>query len=536
MVEDHPAPMQAARLVIRALDRGIVSNNGRNENQLDGNGIMMLKSKLANGLIWAGLGVYVSRAVSLIKLIILARLLNPSDFGVLGIVLSVIAAFNLFANFGLKPTLVQYKKNINQALTTGFWLNLFISCFISALCFSLAFPVSKLINAPLSVTPLKVLAWMMVIDGMGIVPAAILERRMAYKLRSNCDILMALTGFVVAVGLARIGLGVWSLVWSQIASSIVLTGSLYLASGWLPNGLPNRAVARDLAAYGRFIVGDSLVSFINQNIDTLSLSRLRTVVDVGIYSAAFRLSSLSVEVVGILNHVTFPAFSNFHAGDEQLNHLLFRVNRYTAMIASAIAFYSFIFGPSLIPIVLGEGWTDAIVPFQLLTVLGFFRSINRNFGSALTATGAARLTMQSTLTSSALLVVSMPISVYFFGANGAALALAVFSIFSFLVVLHYLQKGLGIVPGKFVFGTMTLPVLTALFAGGVSALVLLLPFSNLIRLIVGTLSFGTILVMTWSLFLSEDVRVGRDLLYEACFSRTYENRNAKDLPGSSTGT
>jgi O-antigen/teichoic acid export membrane protein len=495
---------------------------------------MMLKSKLANGLIWVGLGVYVSRAVSLVKLIILARLLNPSDFGVLGIVLSVIAAFNLFANLGLKPTLVQYKKNIDQALITGFWLNLLISCFISTLCFSLVSPVSKLINAPLSVMPLRVLVWMMVIDGIGIVPAAILERRMAYRLRSNCDILMALTGFAVAVVLARIGFSVWSLVWSQIASSIVLTGSLYIASGWLPSGRPDRAVARDLAAYGRFIVGDSLVSFVNQNIDTLSLSRLRTVVDVGIYSAAYRLSSLSVEVVGILNHVTFPAFSKFHAGDEQLNNLLFRVNRYTAMIASAIAFYSLIFGPSLIPVVLGEGWTDAIVPFQLLALLGFFRSINRNFGSALTATGAARLTMQSTLTSSVFLVVTMPLLVYFFGANGAALALAIYSIFSFIIVLRYLERGLGIAPGKFILGTMTLPLLAALLAGGASALVLTAPLSGLLRLIIGTFSFGVVLVTSWSLLLPEDVRTAWELLYKVYASRTYEKSKAKDMPGSST--
>lgn len=485
-----------------------------------------LKSRLANGLIWVGLGVYVSRAVSLLKLIILARLLDPSDFGVLGVVLSVISAFNLFANLGLKPTLVQYKKNINQALTTGFWLNLLISCFISALCFGLASPVSKLINAPLSVMPLQVLAWMMVIDGVGIVPAAILDRRMAYKSRSNCDILMALAGFVVAVGLARIGLGVWSLVWSQVASSIVLTGSLYVASGWLPKGLPDRAVAKDLAGYGRFIVGDSLVSFVNHNIDTLSLSRLRAVADVGIYSAALRLSGLSVEIVGILNHVTFPAFSKFCPGDEQLNNLLFRVNRYTAMLASAIAFYSFIFGPSLIPVVLGEGWNDAVVPFQFLAVLGFFRSINRNFGSALTATGAARLTMRSTLTSSAILVVIMPVLVYLFGANGAALALATFGMFSFLIVLKYLEKGLGIAPGKFIFGTMTRPLLTAAIAGAVSALILLFPLSNPLRLTVGTLSFGVILVLSWSVFLSEDVRVVRNSLYQAFFVRDYEKLKA----------
>lgn len=470
---------------------------------------MSINRQLSGGVIWVTLGSYIPKLLSIIKIIILARLLSPTEFGIVSISLTIVAGFNLFSELGLRPTLVQYRKEIKPALITGFWLITLISIALSVVCVILAKPLAYLVRSPQAVEPLRVIAWMMALDGLGVVPAALLDRRLNFKARAICDGITSAIGLLVAVVLALYGFDIWSLVWSQIATSTTLTLSLFLAAAWWPRGFPRKHVAIDLINYGRYIVGSGFLSFINNNVDYLSLARLRTEAELGVYTVAFRLSAISVQFVSVLNQVTFPAYARLQEQPDKLQIILHRTIRYTTMVAAPIAIYLVIFAPFCVPLVLGDQWEEAILPLQFLAVLSFFRSINRNIGSLLTATGSANLTMLLTLQGTLILIIGVPIGVRQWGASGAAFILGLNSVLAFARTVWYAKRAGKLSIQQLVIKSMLPPIFWAIISGITATTAIILDISDFLKLGLGTIIYGMVLMFLWSIFMSGDLELVR---------------------------
>lgn len=486
-----------------------------------------ISQQLAGGVLWAALGTYIPRLLSVAKVIVLARLLDPEAFGVLAVALTVLAGFNLFSNLGLKPTLVQYRKKIEPAATTAFWLIVLISLALSGLCTVFAEPLSQLMKSPQAVGPLRVIAWTMTIDGLGLVPAALLERRLAFKARAICDCSTALIVLVVALVLALAGMKVWSLVWSQVASSGTFTMTLFFAAKWLPKGYPDKTVALELVRYGRYIMGSSLFSFVNQNIDNVCLSRLRSESELGIYSLAYRFSELPVELLSVINRVVFPAYAGMQSQPKKVNNLLLRTSRYTTMMAAPIAVYSVLFAPFLVPAVLGSQWKEAITPLRFLGLLSLFRSINRNLGDLLKATGFASLAMLITFQGTLILVIGMPIGVSRWGASGAALVLSLNSVIAFVRVLWYVQRSVKMSIGEILLKAILVPILIAVIGGAVAVIVFLFEIPNLLKLGFGTMIYAVILLFLWFMFLKGDLKFAWEV-YKPLMYRLFARERCSD--------
>ena len=246
-----------------------------------------------------GAAKFVSTGTSFVvrtgSLMIMARLLDPKDFGLVGMVTAVIGVFNVFRDFGLSTATVQRKEVTNEQVSTLFWINLAVGTILAVLTVAIAPLVVRFYHEPRLLGVTAALASGFVFNAAGVQHTASLERRMRFTTLSAIDIISLLTSTGVGIAMARSGFGYWSLVASTILAPFTYTLCVWIAAGWVP-GLPSRNVGvRSMMRFGSTITANGLVMYISSNFEKVLLGRYWGVDAVGIYGRAYQLINIPTD-------------------------------------------------------------------------------------------------------------------------------------------------------------------------------------------------------------------------------------------------
>lgn len=329
------------------------------------------------------------RVLQILMLIILARVLAPRDFGLIGIALLSLSATKKFTNVGLNTALIQQvDENIDNYLNTTWCLEAGRGLLITVVLFVAAPYLSTLFSEPRATPLIQVIALSPLFYGLrnpGVVYfQKNLEFHKEFAYRTSSDVAQ----FVIGVGYALINPTVWALVFAFLASDVVRFMLSYVIHDYRPWPAFDWSIAKELIDYGKWITASSIIYFIYSEGDDAFVGWFLSATALGFYQYAYRIADMpSTEVSEIIASVTFPAYSKLQEHPEQLRRALLETLQTTAFTVVPLSFGIALVAPSFVPVVLGPDWTPMIVTMQLLAGYGMLHALTRNFGSLWKAIG-----------------------------------------------------------------------------------------------------------------------------------------------------
>lgn len=234
-------------------------------------------------------GQIVRIAVQALSVVVLSRLLSPRDFGLVGMVMAVVAAAEIFRDMGLSTAAIQAKELSRAQRDNLFWLNTAIGVLLAGIAFAAAPLIARVFDEQELVPMTRALAPMFVLSGMSTQYRADLIRRMQFGRLTLADVSAPVVGLGVAVVLATGGAGYWALVLQLLAQYATILVVVVVAAGWLP-GRPRRGVP--MASFLRFgwtLLGTQLVNYAASNADSLVIGTRLGAFQLGLYNRAYQL-------------------------------------------------------------------------------------------------------------------------------------------------------------------------------------------------------------------------------------------------------
>lgn len=353
---------------------------------------MSIKKKTIQGIFWSAIQNWGSQAGSFIIFITLARLLTPSDFGLVALANMFIFFFELVLAFGFIQKLIQ-KDDINDIeINTVFWTQICLGFFFTFSIFITADYVANGFGQPLLTHILQSLSFLFIIRAFSETQRGLLVRSFRFKaiaIRSLFGIIMSgIVGILMAVN----NYGVWSLVGQQLTYEITGVLVLWKASDWRPKLQFSVADLRSFSSFGINILGYKLTQFFNQRTDSLLVGYFLGEVSLGYYAIAHRILEVMTQLlIGTLNQVALPLFARLQNDYQHFLDTYYTATQWTCLITFPMFFSVIIVSPELIITVFGEKWLNVVPIMQIISLVGIIRGITFFQRSAFVALGKPNL-------------------------------------------------------------------------------------------------------------------------------------------------
>jgi PST family polysaccharide transporter len=355
------------------------------------------------------------------SLTILARILDPRDFGLVGMVTAVIGVLTLFRDFGLSAATIQRAVVTDEQISTLFWINLLVGAVLGALSVAIAPVLAWFYHEPRLLPVTVVLATGFLFNAAGVQHSAILQRQMRFTALSLIEITSQLASSAAGIGMALRGYGYWALAVAGIVGHPVSAVCVWLATPWIPR-MPRGSVGvRSLVRFGGTVTLNGLLVYIATNFEKVLLGRFWGADAIGIYGRAYQLVSLPTDNLNATaGGVAFAALSRVQDDPSRLKSYFLKGYSLVLALTVPITIACALFAHDIIFVLLGPKWKDAVPIFRSLapTILVF--AIVNPLAWLLTSLG-----LVGRLLKMALVITPLMIAGYFiglpYGPRGVAL-------------------------------------------------------------------------------------------------------------------
>lgn len=341
-----------------------------------------LRSRTLTGMIWTFTDTIGTQALQLIVQIILARLLLPSDFGIVGIILVFIAVSNVFIDGGFTNGLIRDKGTTQVDYSTVFFFNLIISTVFYLVLFSSAGFISRFFEQPALEQIVRVVGILLIINSFSMIQRVILSKEINFRVQTQINVGAALVSGVTAVILALSGFGVWSLVTKLIMMSLIQTLLLMYVKRWRPSFVFSFSSFKRLFSFGSKVMLSGIVGTLYENIYFLIIGATFNATTLGYFANARRLSEAAASsITAAVNRVSYPVLSKVRLDQDRLKRGYKAIIKTTAYVIFPSMIGLIAVAPVLFEVILGENWIPAIPYFQILCLGGLLYpliSINSN--------------------------------------------------------------------------------------------------------------------------------------------------------------
>lgn len=338
--------------------------------------ISSLKTRAIQGAFWAAAFTLSTQLLNLIATLILAKLLTPSDFGLIAIAQLVVATTQIFRDLGLAQALIYRSDDAEEAANTAFILVTTWGLFLYLLISIMAPQIALFFSEPQAKSIIQVMALTLVISSLGTVPSALLEKKLEFRKKVLPEILPMIAYILIAIGLATAGLGAWSIVWGRIGQAILTVILMWTVSNLRLRISFDRQVARALLDYGKHILGISILNTAFLYVDNTCVGRLLGKDALGFYTFAFALANLATQsITPIVNKVAFPSYVNLRENQAGLSKAYLRSLKLVSMVTFPITLGLAAISSDLLRVLYADKWAHSIVLVQILSLYALFRSI-----------------------------------------------------------------------------------------------------------------------------------------------------------------
>ncbi|MBU3957234.1 lipopolysaccharide biosynthesis protein [Patescibacteria group bacterium] len=347
-----------------------------------------LKQKAFKGGFWVFTTRIVSRAFSFLRLIILARLLAPDDFGLMGIALLSMATLETFSETGFQQALIQKKEKIEDYLNSAWAALVLRGVFLFTFLYLIAPYAATFFGTPLAIPIIRVISLSLLVQAFTNIGIVYFRKDLEFNRQFFYELSGVLADFLVAVTAALILRNTWALVFGFLAGSLARLITSYFLHPWRPRFVLDIKKTAELFNFGRWVFGSSILIFLVTHGDDIFVGRFFGVTALGFYQMAYKISNLpATEISHVISQVTFPTYSKLQDNLAQLRKAFLRVFQGVFFLSILVSGLIFIFAYPFTKIFLGEKWLPLVSILRILALAGLLESIASTTGSVFYALG-----------------------------------------------------------------------------------------------------------------------------------------------------
>lgn len=398
-----------------------------------------LTQKTLSGLFWLGSSSGAKAIIKIIVIGLLARLLEPGDFGVVAAAMVVIVFTEMIYEMGVGPALIQLENIGEKHIHTAFTFSLGLGVSLILLFYQINPFIAAFYEMPELLDVLNLLLWVFPIRTISHISYSLLQREMLFKRLAGLDLISYLLGFgVMGLILALNGFGVWSLVWANLTEALIYCILLLVRTyRKLGVGLDITAL-KELLRFGSGFTIAAILNFFARKADYIIVGKYIGGAGLGIYSRAYGLMNAPNSIVGsVANNVLFAGFSKIQADGKRMLSALEKSYSLIFLSMLPLSGISIILAPEIILVLLGEKWMASIMPFQVLVFSMFFRVGYKIGGTYLKSVGKTKVLAFT----QGIYAIGVTLGSYLglaWGINGVAVGVTLAIILNFFLLTFYI--------------------------------------------------------------------------------------------------
>ncbi len=330
-----------------------------------------LKDKTVKGVAWSGIDNVSQMGVSFIVSIVLARLLTPDDYGLLGIILIFTSVCNAIISGGFSTALIRKQNVTDDDYNTSFFVNFGLSIVLYAILFICAPFIADFFKRNELVSLTRVSSLVMVIGALSLVQQTRLTKRIDFKTQTKVTIIASITSGAIGIFMALMSFGVWALVAQQLSSQLLRTLLLGFYNHWLPSLRFSIVSFKDLFGFGWKMMVSGIIDATWKELYQVVVGKFYSPATLGQYTRAKQFSQLfSSNLTSVIQRVTYPVLSNIQDDKERMIFAYRKIIRITMFITAISIFFLGAVSEPLLYCLIGEKWHEAATYLPLICISG----------------------------------------------------------------------------------------------------------------------------------------------------------------------
>lgn len=404
-----------------------------------------LKGQVVTGIFWNSVQLVVNRGFDFIIKLVLARLLFPEQFGLIGMAAVFTSFVQVFNEVGIGAALIQRKdEDIREEhFHTSFWTGIVWSTILYLIISFLVSPLAaSFYKEPMLIKIIPVLSIGILSSPINLVHRAQLVKAMNFKKLAFISNASKFFTGTLSLGLAFLGAGIWALVFSSVASFIVAMPLYFKATGWTPKLIWDKQAFKDIFGFGIYTTGTNVFNNLTSKIDYLIIGKLMGPAALGVYTLAFVLTdTFRNQLMFLMNKVMYPVYGKKQDDPVALKRYYLNVVKYNSIVVYPIMVFLFVLGEPFVITFFGSKWEGTIEPLKILSLAVMAHMVVNSNTSLIRGLGKPGLEMKIQLFKSVLLYVpTITIGIYYWGTIGAAYAILLNKVISIFIAQHFLKR------------------------------------------------------------------------------------------------
>ena len=404
---------------------------------------MTLKQKTTSGFIWSFIDTGAGQGINFITGLILARLLTPKEFGLIGMIAIFIAISQSLINSGFSQALIR-KQNCTQTdYSTVFYFNIIVGVFFYFLLFVLAEPISDFYHEPILRDLIRALGLGLIINSLTIIQTTILTKRIDFKLQAKISVTASIVAGVISIYMAYTGWGVWSLVAQNLLKYTINSLLLWFWNKWIPIWVFSKQSFRELFSFGSKLLISGLIDTIYNNIYYLVIGKYFSAIELGYYTRADQFQALSSSNLNaVIGRVSFPILVSIQSDTVQLKAAYRKLIRSTMLITFVLMLGMAAVAKPMILTLIGAKWLPSVILLQMLCFIGMLYPLQALNLDMLNVQGRSDLFLRLEIIKKTIAIPVIVIGVLF-GIKIMIVGMFVSSIFAYYLNSYYSGKLIG---------------------------------------------------------------------------------------------
>lgn len=390
-----------------------------------------LRHAAVSGFKWTALSQSARLGAQLLSLVILARFLPPSDYGLAAMGAVVTGFASLFRDFGTAAAIIQKKTLTSSLLNSLFWLNVAIGLALALLIGTFAPFIAMGFGESRLTAVLWAMSLIFPVAALATVHQALMEKASNFRLLAIIEAGAALVSLLGAIWAAQAGLGVFSLVLQTLLTVILTTIGLWIGSQWRPDFRWDFYQIQAVMGFSGNLMGFNIFNYFARNADNLLIGRFLGATDLGYYSMAYRVMLWPLQNVSdVVGRALFPVLSSMQEDPDRLAKAYVRATAAIAFVTAPLMFGFFVLREPIVLVILGERWQPMTGVLIWLVPVGLLQSIGTTVGLLYLATGRTDVMLKWGVAAGFFVLIAFAIGLQW-GITGVAAAYAVASLLLF---------------------------------------------------------------------------------------------------------
>ena len=421
-----------------------------------------VKQKFLRSSIWLGFGSIILRFMELLRSIILARLLLPEVFGLMGILSLLREGIQQFTVMGFGEAIIYRKSEIDECINTAWILNIIRGLLLFMLLYFLSPLISSFYGEDVLNIGTKILAVVFIFDGFSNTYMVLYQKKIDFKKIAILNLVTSFLGILIVIILAYYLRNIWALLFGTIFSSLTKMLLTYRFAEKIPKFSFDKKLAWEMFHYSKYLTGVSLLVFLITRLDDALVGKLLGMRELGYYINAYFFANLpATHITAILGSLIFPTYAYYSQHQDKMNQLFLRVLKVVSSITIPATFGILALSDEIASILLGEIWLPMVPALKILVFFGLFHAIGACTGPLFKAIGKPEVIFWILLWKLILIaIIIYPLTIHF-GILGAAIAVTLPMTLEQLYLWALVKRFTGITI-RTLFGQIVKPLVVSL--------------------------------------------------------------------------